>query len=177
MNTTTHQDEKLRPIRTPAHWTREQDVEHFRDRCMEPCEPGEEMRPAVEQLAFHADNLHRALDQLLDRLLAAKPVSRAAAELLPPLARVKLAATLVAALPVSNGLAQALRVADFALQSAEPILHRVSLPGSPPVTLFEVIEAGDWLGTAASRLGDQLHSWRGLIEAAQSCEGNLRRAA
>ncbi len=177
MKATAIPPEPLKPIRTPARWTRERDLEHFHDRCMEPCEPGEEMRPAVEQLAFHADNLEMELNQLLDRLLAKHPVGRTAAEVLPPLARVQLAATLVAGLPVSTGLIQTLNLAEFAIRSAEPILQRASLPGSPTVTLFEVIEAGDWLGTAASRLADELHNWRGLIEAAQDCEGYWRRAA
>lgn len=177
MNSTANLPEKLKPIRTPARWTRKQDVEHFHDRCMEPCEPGEEMRPAVEQLAFHADNLETELNLLLDSLLAHHPVSRSAAELLPPLARVKLAATLVAGLPVSTGMVQTLNLAEFAIRSAEPILQRVSLPDSPPVTLFEVVEAGDWLGTAASRLSDQLHCWRGRIQDIQGCEGNREEAA
>lgn len=176
MNSTTNPPEKLKPIRTPAHWTREQDLEHFHDRCLEPCKPGEEMRPAIEQLAFHADNLETELNLLLDSLLAQQPVSRAAAELLPPLARVKLAATLVAALPVAN-IVQTLTVAEFAIRSAEPILHRVSLSDSPPVTLFEVVEAGDWLGTAASQLSDQLLCWRGRIEDMQSCDSNREEAA
>lgn len=160
MNTTTrYTPETLQPIYPPAGWTREQDLEHFRDRRLEDCAPGDEQIGALNSFSFHAANLNDAIDEVIDRALAGQPASRAAAEQLPPRLRVAVAVLSRRPAVVAARLDEALQVAGFALDEAQGILARVATDKPNRVTLYEIGEAADWLGTAANQISEALLDW------------------
>jgi len=156
---TTYWNEELRPIQVPPGWTREQDLEHFNDRRFEDCVPGEELACATRQLAFHAAELKAAVDEVLDRIYAGKPAQRVATGLLPELDRILVAMLYACPSPRANRFPQAMRVAEFAVESARRTLAYLTTPGTPQITLFEICESADWLGTAAHLVSEALLQW------------------
>ena len=160
MNTETHcWNEELKPIQVPPGWTREQDLEHFHDRCSEACVPGEELAYATRQLAFHAAGLKTAMEAVWDRVFAGEPAKRVAAGLLPDLDAILVAGLFACPPPTAFRFPQAMRVAQFAVESSRPTLAKLTIPGTPRVTLFEVCESADWLGTAAHQVSEALLQW------------------
>lgn len=152
-------NEELRPIQVPPGWTRAQDLEHFRDRYFEDYLPGEELVCASRQLALRAAELKAAMGAVWDRVFAGEPAKRVAADLLSDRDGIEVVGLFACPPPTAFRFPQAMRFAQFAVESSGPTLAKLTIPGTPIVTLFEVCESADRLGTAAHQVSEALRDW------------------